>query len=214
MSQVETLEEEEEKKNNKVKGFLIALFILVLLFFATFGITLSYYKGKKPDDNQIITDKIIFNYSDVNGGGRGINITNAAPITDAQGKKLIGTNEYFDFSITATSKNTNVLYKILIDKDETSTLDNSSVRIYLTRTSGNYESDVVLTDFSSLKQEKINDKNYYVLYEKTLNKGIENYSEAYRLRMWVKENTLDSDSKKFALKVDVHAVQVGDDNEK
>ena len=37
------------------------------------------------------------------------------------------------------------------------------------------------------KKEVINNKDYYVLYEKTLDEGLKNYNESYRLRMWLKE---------------------------
>ena len=161
----------------------------------------------KPAD---ATDQIIFTYSDVDKSGNGINLVNAMPMADSKGKMLTGTGNYFDFSVTATSKKANLLYKILINKDVASTLANKNVRIYLTSVSGSYESELILTTFDSLEKTTINGTEYYVLYQKQLNKGINNYSDFYRLRMWVKEDATDYNDKMFMLKVDVVAEQVGD----
>lgn len=210
MMEEELRKEESERKINRIRYIIFILLFLVLLFFATFGITVSIYKGDSGENQEIITDKIIFSYSDVDKGGNGINIRNATPISDAQGKVLVGSGRYFDFSVTATSKNTNILYKLLIRKDQTSTLSNSNVRIYLVSLNENVERQLVLTDFNNLKQVKIDGVDYYVLYERTLDKGIDNYSDYYRLRMWVKEDAVDYEDKIFSLKVDVEAEQVGD----
>lgn len=202
--------EEEKKDENRRRYFLFIFLFLIVLFVGTFGITVSYYKGKSNTDNQIITDKIIFTYSDVNQGGSGIAIYNAVPLTDEQGKIQSGANKTFDFSITATSKKKDIEYKLLVKKDETSTLSNENLKLYLTSTYGSYEEPILLITFDQLKKETINDTEYYVLYTKKLTKGIDNYSDGYRLRMWVKDNARNYQDKKFALKVDVTAIQVGE----
>ena len=203
----------KEQEYSRSRSIFYILIFLVLLFFATFGITVSLYKGQEsvvPDDNTIVTDKIVFTYSDVDKGGNGIYLKNAIAISDNQGKAMIGKGEYFDFSITATSKTANIKYKVLARKDSASTLPNGDVRIYLASISGDYEKELLLNTFSSLKQERIDGVDYYVLYEKTLDKNIDNYSDFYRLKMWVKEDAKDYEEKTFMLKVDVIAEQVGD----
>ena len=202
----------KDEKNDERRYAFFALIFLVLLFLSTFGITVSFYKGSKSSDtpNEIVTEKIVFTYSDVDRGGNGISIKNAVPISDSVRKAMIGKGEYFDFSVTATSTNANILYKVLARKDSVSTLKDSDIRIYLASTNGNYEKEVVLDTFSRLKQVTIDGTDYYLLYEKTLDKNIENYSDFYRLKMWVKEGTSDYLEKKFALKIDVIAEQVGD----
>ena len=208
------IEELKQEKKDRIRYVLYIIMFLILLFVSTFGITVSFYKGGSKEPQQIetdpIPDKIIFTYSDVDGGGSGINIINAAPTSDSKGKIMIGKGEYFDFSITTTSNNTDLLYKILIKKDKQSTLDNSNVKVYLTAVSGSYEKGVVLTTIDRLPQETIDGTNYYVLYSKELGKGIENYSDFYRLRMWVKEDATNFEDKKFMLKVDVTASGVGE----
>ena len=90
-------------------------------------------------------------------------------------------------------------------KEQTS---DKNIQIYLTQMMGSYEEEKVFTNFSSLKKEVINNKDYYVLYEKTLDEGLKNYNESYRLRMWLKEDSKDYEDKMFSIKVDVYAYQV------
>lgn len=199
--------ETKNENSNKRKYIIYLLLFVVLLFFCVFGITYSIYKPDN-DDQEINTGNIVFTYSDVGKAGNGIAIKNAVPITDELGKVMMGSNQYFDFSITATTNKASLQYKVLVAKDDISTLDNKKVRIYLTQMLGSYENELVLTDFSNLKVETIKDKKYYVLYEKKLDKELEKYSDAFRLRMWVKEDAIDYNDQIFALKVDVYAYQV------
>lgn len=225
-------DEEKNERNNLKKFLLFFIIFLILLYFSTFGITVSFYKGGSGEP-QIIDidpttsptqtpttsptpvvpakDQIIFTYSDVEKGGSGINLVNAMPISDTKGKALVGSGNYFDFSVMATSKKNDLIYQILFRKDKSvSTLADSNVRIYLTKVTGNYEEEVILTTFSTLETKKIDGVDYYVLYQKKLTKGISNYSDSYRLRMWVKEEATDYNDKLFKINVDVVAEQVGD----
>ena len=199
--------ETKNENSNKRKYIIYLLLFVILLFFCVFGISYSIYKPDN-DDQEINTGNIVFTYSDVGKAGNGIAIKNAVPITDELGKVMMGSNQYFDFSITATTNKASLQYKVLVAKDDISTLDNKKVRIYLTQMLGSYENELVLTDFSNLKVETIKDKKYYVLYEKKLDKELEKYSDAFRLRMWVKEDAIDYNDQIFALKVDVYAYQV------
>ena len=192
----------------KNKNYLIYLLLFtVLLFFCVFGISYSIYKPS-TDDNGIETGNIIFTYSDVGKIGNGISIKNATPISDELGKAMVGSNQYFDFSITSSTKNSKIRYKLLIDKDENSTLSNEKVRIYLTQLLGGTENDLVLADFNSLKVEEFNRKKYYVIYDKILDEDLKNYSDSFRLRLWLKDGVTDYFDQFFSIKVDVYAYQI------
>lgn len=200
---------DEEKDEFLIVKYWPYLFMfIILLFFCVFGITYSIYKGDGSSDNEIITDQIIFSYSEVDKVGNGILIQNAVPISDAMGKVLVGKNQYFDFYVTATTSSKKVHYQLLLNKDEASTLSNENVRVYLTQTLGGYENALILTNFSDLKTKDINNKMYYVLYEKTLPEKLENFNESFRLRMWVGQNATNYENQEFSLKVDVYAEQV------
>lgn len=202
------LEQEEKEKR---RYWIYLLLFALLLFFCVFGVTYSIYKGDGGDDSELETGEILFTYSDVGQAGNGISLYNAVPTSDAIGKTMVGNNQYFDFFINTSTKQTNIHYQLLIKKDELSTLDDKNVRIFLSQVMGSYEQDLVLDDFSNLEQKKINDNNYYVLYEKTLSKGLINYSDSFRLRMWVKENAVGYENQMLSVKVDVYAYQIEED---
>lgn len=198
----------QSSDTNEKHKYLIYLFIfVVLLFFCVFGITYSIYKPES-NDSEIETGNIVFTYSDVGQAGNGIILKNAMPISDEYGKVMVGSNQYFDFSITATTKNTNLHYKLLLAKDDVSTLSDQNVRVYLTQLLGGYENELILSDFSNLETEVIKDKTYYVIYEKILDKKLDNYSDIFRFRMWVKEDAINYYDQTFSLKVDVYAYQM------
>ena len=201
---------QEEYNQNRRKNVLIIFLFLFLFFFSLFGLTYSINKGNGNAPIEIDTGEIIFSYSDADHAGNGINIRDAVPIPDSNGKTLLGNGQYFDFSVTATSKKKDIAYQILAKKLELSTLKNSQLRIYLVSLTGNYEEEVMLKDFSELETRVVNGVEYYLLYEKKLTKGIENHSDFYRLRMWVKDGTEDFFNKTFAIRVVAHAVQVGE----
>lgn len=196
----------EEEHKFKDKYWIYFLIFVVLLFFCIFSLTYSVYI-RYNGENGIEIGEIIFTYSDVNKAGSGISLENAVPMSDAIGKALINNKEYFDFSIT-TSTDSKILYKLLANKSDLSTLDNDKVRVYLTSTMGGYESELLLTNFSDLKEETINNKTYYVLYEKVLDKGLKDYSDSFRLRMWVADGSRDYEDRFFSIKVDVSASQI------
>lgn len=208
MNSVNKEKKTEEEEHSLWQYMPYLLLFTILLFFCVFGITYSIYKGDSGSDNEIVTDQIIFSYSDVDKVGNGIFIQDAIPISDDMGKAMTGKNQYFDFYITASTKKSKVFYQLLVNKDEESTLSNNNVRIYLTKMLGSYEEELVLDNFSNLKQKKVKNKDYYVLYEKTLSESLENYSDSYRLRMWVAEDATNYENQKFSIKIDVYAEQV------
>lgn len=197
-----------QEKQSKSHYLTYLFFFAILLFFCVFGITYSVYYGDGNSDQEIDTGKIIFTYSDVGQAGNGILLNDALPISDAIGKSMVGKNQYFDFFVSASTNKKPLLYKILINKDQNSTLSNQNVNLYLTQVMGSYEEEVVLTNFSDLKEEVINQKKYYVLYEKELESNLENYNESYRLRMWIKEDAYNYENQFLSIKIDVYAYQL------
>lgn len=208
---VELENEDDEEEHFYIGRYLPHLFLFtIILFFCVFGITYSIYKGDSGEDSEIITDQIIFTYSDVDKAGSGILINNATPVPDVLGKSMVGKNEYFDFYITATTGKSKVLYQLLVNKDQSSTLSNNNVKIYLTKMLGTYETELVIKRFSDLELKNINGNDYYILYEKVLENGLENHNDSYRLRMWVSDDAVNYDNQRFSIKIDVHAEQIGE----
>lgn len=198
----------ERKDKSLGHYFPYVLLLMIIVFFCVFGITYSIYKPDNSSDNGLTTDKIIFTYSDVDKVGNGIYLNNATPITDDLGKMLIGNRQYFDFYVNATTKKSKLRYFLLINKDDTSTLADSNVKVYLVKLSGDYEEELVLTEYSKLPVKMVNGKKYYVLYTKDIDNNSDNYGDSYRLRMWIKNDATDYSEKRFSIKVDVYAEQV------
>ena len=114
------------------------------------------------------------------------------PMTDLEGKRQ---TDAFDFTITAdTSRTLDIPYYITVRRTADSFADlDSVVKVYLTKVNmvnnEEQESDVILSKFSNLAHYENNQINI-PLTEKTLHNdtvlaGTTNYTQKYRLRIWV-----------------------------
>lgn len=197
---------------------IIVLFLSLVFVFAGISYAIFSYFGEGMTNNVIQTGRIVFSYSDANGGTNGISIENAVPISDDLGKVLAGDGEYFDFTVSASTTTTNIAYEIAVKKDENSTLSDEWVKVYLTTFEGNEE---VATDITSPEtgvvtyNELANTTNNLLtgktVYYGSVQAGEVSYGRKFRLRMWVKDpNEPNFDytvlnDKYFSLKVNVAA---------
>ena len=129
------------------------------------------------------------------------------PITDESGKAMSGTNQYFDFSVTSTIQgNAAITYEISGQKQDTSTLKNNEVKLYLEKKIGGEYEEVMkpqhfvpLTSTTTIGSEK----GTMLLYKNTVDTS---KTDNYRFRMWVDENTkVDATQKIFTVQVSLHA---------
>ena len=206
---------EENKKRKRNLIILIVMFISLLCLFTGISVAIFNYFGQGNTNNVIQTGRIFFSYSDSETAGSGINITNATPVADSVGQVLSGDGEYFDFSVSATTTNTDIGYEIVVLKQDGSTLPDDFVKIYLTEFEGNTEKVVPLTSGVTPTYDALTTTSNPLLQGKTVYYGTVNagevaYGKRFRLRMWVKEDAVDYQDKTFQLKVDIYAVQVGD----
>lgn len=208
----------EEKRNNR--NLVIVLVLVVSMICLCIGISVSIfnYFGQGNTNNVIQTGRIFFSYSDSESAGSGINIENATPIPDESGKVLSGDGEYFDFSVSATTTNTDIGYEIVVLKQDGSTLPDDFVKIYLTEFEGNTEKAVPLTSgviptYSELTTTTNPLLQGKTVYYGTVNAGEVAYGKRFRLRMWVKdpqEVNFDYDSLgDMTYKVRVNVAAVG-----
>lgn len=207
-------------KNSKLTFFaIIILFLSFIFFFSGISYSIFSYFGMGITNNVIYTGKIIFSYSDANGGENGIYIENASPVSDEVGKVLSGEGEYFDFTITASTTKTNLSYEIAVEKDPNSTLKEDWIKIYLTTLEGNQEfsTDITLNNnevitFNQLTDTTNNLISGKTIYYGTVQAGEISYGKKFRLRMWIKDpNQTNFDysilnQRFFSLKVNVGAV--------
>ena len=121
-------DELKEEKNGKLYFILLALLLIVLLAIGISAVAVTVTK-KGDKVNTITTGNISLDYTEDTNG---ITITNAMPLTDAAGKKLSGTDQYFDFSVISTiTGQANITYEISALKLAKSTLDDKNVKLYL-----------------------------------------------------------------------------------
>lgn len=121
----------DDEKNNTSKQILLSVLGVVILIVAVVGISFAAFTYSKAGEvtNTITTGTVTMAYTESENG---INIENAIPMTVEQGKALTGTGNVFDFTVEATITGvTNIDYEVVAVKDESSTIDDTDVRLYL-----------------------------------------------------------------------------------
>ena len=192
--------------------WFILIIASVLLFFILAGITYSLYDNTISGTKQPILSNIVFNYSDVNGSGNGIFLRNAREMSDVVGKRLTGTGNSFDFTVSGNVQKKSGQYMIVLETDESSTIRSEDIKIYLTKTNGSVETEL-FTDvpvYSSLEDITIDGVNYKKLYSVSMDQNVTNFSQDYTLRMWIREGAEDYFEKSYSVKVNVLAESAGE----
>src|SRR5574344_1078274 len=113
---------------SKLKLVALIIILVGLLAGGTYSVWNKLFVG---NTNFITTDDISIDFLEDNDV---INLTNALPLSDNQGKAQ---SETFDFVVTTdTKRNIDIPYKILIEKMESDEgkedLLNSDIKVYLT----------------------------------------------------------------------------------
>ena len=189
--------------NNNSKQVLLSVLGVAILVVAVVGVSFAAFSYSKTGEkvNTITTGTITMSYTDVTNG---INIQNAMPMSDEQGKTLTGENNVFDFNVSATisgSGTTQIDYAIIAAPEDGNELTDTDIKVWLTdRASDTSGSDVGQGNtvepkiLSSLpKSSSIsattgspNTEDDYVLKSGTFSGT--GGSDSYRLRMWVDYN--------------------------
>lgn len=142
--------------------------------------------------------------------GNGIYITNATPIPDDEGKRLLSSRDYFDFQIMVNPAKGDVTYQVILEKADGCTLPDSDVKVYLTELQGTEEVPIADTMngrsvklYSQLEDKDFDDFQGKVLLQRIVTE--KGYQKNYRLRLWVRDQARDYSRKSFSVKVDIHA---------
>ena len=176
---------------NKNKSFLFIILILILLI-AIIGISYAAfsYAGTGQKLNTITTGAISMEYVESTNV---ISMNNALPTTDATGKKLSNSGEYFDFTVKSSiAGNTDINYEIAAKEENGNTFDGKNVKFYLTKVNSDgseeeamppktYSEDTTGNVYTGRPSDMMS------LFVGNLNQQ-GNTEIKYRLRMWVDEN--------------------------
>lgn len=142
--------------------------------------------------------------------GNGIYITNATPIPDDDGKRMLSERDYFDFQLVVNPAKGDVTYQVILEKLDNCTLPDSDVKVYLTELQGTEEIPIADTMngrsvklYSQLEDKEFDDFKGKLLLQRTVTET--GYQKKYRLRLWVRDQARDYSRKTFSVKVDIHA---------
>ncbi len=171
------------------KRLIIAVLGIFGIILAAVGVTYAFFSYSKTGikDYKITSGAITFHYQEVS---QGISVNDAMPMTDDQGKAQ---TSYFDFTITSkTLDNVDIPYYITL-KRSGANMD-SIMKVYLTKVDDNgNEEEVILSKVSELGIYSHNSINISQTERKIhidrVYAGDKNYTQKYRLRMWMDINT-------------------------
>lgn len=204
--------------NKKSTGLLLSILGVISLILITAGVTYAFFSYAKEGEtvNTLSTGTITFYYDELNGTGNGINITEALPMTDEQGKALTGANNTFNFNITSTvSGKTNIPYTVTARMDKNSSLSPDQVKLYLensSTTGTNYtiKEDETVKLFSELTATSVNVPNGVderTIFIDTVPAESTSYTQNFTLKMWLNgeetTGTVDYSPYEFVLKTAV-----------
>ena len=192
---------------NNSKQVLLSVLGVAILVVAVVGVSFAAFTYSKAGEkvNTITTGTITMSYSEDTNG---INLKDALPMTDEQGKALAGENNVFEFTVGATITGTTTInYAVTATKEADSTLDDTAVKVYLTDITSGGDAEVLAPTKVSGLGKTASDvsgapNDQYKLTSGTFNTTA---SKKYRLRMWVADDysTLTT-SGTYKLRVNVY----------
>lgn len=219
------------KRNVQISVSLLSL--LALLMIST-GVSYSLVDQDTSSTNQegneysqTDTGEVKFLYTDYDGNGSNLTISDDRIFTDEVGKSFSNTDStnIFDFKIKAET-NVPLSYQITLTKENGSTLEDDFVKVYLTEINGDTEEEIASllnTDGSVKRFSQLADFNAGYTdsenIEKLLYEGEVkyNYEQNFRLRLWVADDVQASvladgtieysyQGKTFTAKVNVYTI--------
>lgn len=163
----------------KIIGILIILLILTVTFSGSVAFFSYLKKGKTS--NSIKIGELTFKYTETSKIGNGINLNEAYPISDSEGKVL---EEYFDFKVEGNLSRSDLEYEVEIDTT-LADIPDSGIKVYLTEVVNGEEKEInsVVNLLSSYEASK----DGRIIYRETILKNTKNYEKNFRLRLWVDE---------------------------
>lgn len=185
-----------EIKENSQKKMLLSVLGVAILVVAVIGISFAAYSATFDygDANSIKTGTIMVSYTEPSNA---INLENAMPMSDTDGKALTGDGKTFDFSVSTQATNAlTVPYTISLTKVDTSTLGDNEVKVYLTKGGTEVLAPTLVSNLAD-NAARSGSKTLYTTQDVYNGTEKEAKTTDYVLRMWVDKNvTVDATNKK------------------
>jgi len=196
-----------KKISNKFVSSKNLLFIkigmLIMLLAVVIGVSYSAFQySKEGKINKISTGTVTMKFTESDNT---INLGNAVPITDEEGKNL--TEEFFDFTVsTSVSGGFKVAYEVVAEKDNSSNLEDEFVKLYLERSTDgvNYEEVMSPTVYTPIGEKSVLGAP---IGSMVMDTGVVTGNEIYyyRVRMWVNSTyERQNESRDFGVKINVY----------
>ena len=181
---------ESKSKTKKVVIFLVLLSIVLIAVIAV-AFTMFFKEQEKNVKEVVKTGTVSMNYkTEVNG----LQLNSITPVANDVAMENRAEGSYFDFSVSSDiDSDTTVDYEIALVKDDSSTISDSDIMVYLEKqTSGTYSKVDEPKEFTPIKKktELGSPAKSMVLSKFSLSA---NQVDNYRLRIWVKEGAVITD---------------------
>ena len=173
------------------KNYLVIILATALLLVV---ISISYaafsYTGTGQKLNTITTGAISMEYVESTNV---ISMNNALPTTDATGKKLSNSGEYFDFTVKSSiAGNTDINYEIAAKEENGNTFSGQNVKLYLTKVNSDGSEEEAMPPKTYSEDQTSNvytgrPSDMMSLFVGNLNQQGDTEIK-YRLRLWVDES--------------------------
>lgn len=173
-----------EIKENSQKKMLLSVLGVAILVVAVIGISFAAYSATFDygNANSIKTGTIMVSYTEPTNA---INLENAMPMSDTDGKALTGTNKTFEFSVSTQATNAlTVPYTISLTEVAESTLGDNEVKVYLTKEGDEVLAPTLVSNLTA-NAARSGSKTLYTTKDVYNGTGEEAKITNYVLRMWV-----------------------------
>lgn len=181
------------ESKSKTKNVVIFLVLLSIVLIAVIAVAFTmFFKEQEKNVKEVVkTGTVSMNYkTEVNG----LQLNSITPVANDVAMENRAEGSYFDFSVSSDiDSDTTVDYEIALVKDDSSTISDSDIMVYLEKqTSGTYSKVDEPKEFAPIKKktELGSPAKSMVLSKFSLSA---NQVDNYRLRIWVKEGAVITD---------------------
>ena len=181
------------ESKSKTKNVVIFLVLLSIVLIAVIAVAFTmFFKEQEKNVKEVVkTGTVSMNYkTEVNG----LQLNSITPVANDVAMENRAEGSYFDFSVSSDiDSDTTVDYEIAMVKDDSSTISDSDIMVYLEKqTSGTYSKVDEPKEFTPIKKktELGSPAKSMVLSKFSLSA---NQVDNYRLRIWVKEGAVITD---------------------
>lgn len=181
---------------------LIVLGISLILILVVVFAFMMFFREQKQNVNEVVKNSVVtMNYKTSTNE---FSLTNLTPMSNESGKDLRDGGSYFDFSVSSKmDEDASVQYEIALIKDDSSTIPDNDIVVYLEKqSSGTYAKVEDPTVFTPIKKKTTLGSPAKSMVLDKVNLSSEKEVN-YRLRLWVREGAVVDPGATYSVKIKV-----------